>query len=467
MINTASNYSDNAYAQASRQRKAAIGTEFYNQFQQLVKGRGGLVLLRSMFETLKQLLGEYDHDFIAQLIFPEHYPPARYPLHFPIPTCVFETVEYGFVQPSPTGGFSIMCYPKRLGSWPDWNNARDAASGSCDTNGIIGWSGAVEIGKVAGLCSPAVELYNGTGWKPDNWGTWTGVFPPDDIGMLYQSIRLAGCCLRLQYMNRLDEVSGFLTSCVDYKHDAAAGSNIVQIDYGLYKRVTHPLEGVRAVWFPKDVTDEEFEDYPSWIVSNQQTDDYNVAGTEAIKSWVYMCPRATGVGLGTYENLAWDSDLGVRASTFNSPDSVYRVGYMDTTTNSPYTGTGVHRYTLGKTMDGTSRMDTDAIMIYGTGLPVSVGNQFRLELIRHWEGIPLQKFRQYLYGERPFTSQGSYDMMKSVGNFFPFFGTLTNVEAQGMRDVVNGRLNELNPGSLQAGLSGGGDVITTIAQALG
>ena len=435
MINQAS-ASDNAYALASKERKAAMAAEFYTQFKELVKGRGGLVLLRSMFDTLKQLLGEYEHDFIAQLLFPEHYPPARYPIHFPIPTCVFETVEYGFLRPNNAGNFSVVIYPKRLGCWPSWLDSQVPVVSTLQPSS-----------HVSGICSPAVEVYNEDSWSMTNWGRWRGAFAPDDIGVLYQSIRMTAACFRMQYMARLDEVSGYLSSSLDYKHNAGVGNTVVEVDYGLYKRVTHPLEGVRCIWFPKDVLDEEFEDMPSWMASNLNLDNgWNVPGGNPITDYRYFIANTDPASFGQ------ESTPDKMATKHNSGTSVHNIGMAN-----------------GFTMDRISRMDTDCMLVYGTGLPhdTTGGNQFRIELIRHWEGIPLQKFRQYLYGERPFTSQPGYDAMKNIGNMFPFFGTLTNVEAAGMRDVVGGRLGELDAGSVRAALSTGGDVITKVANALG
>ena len=433
MLNPGS-VSDNAYAVASRERKAALGSEFYTQFSSLAGGRGGLTLLRTMFDTLKQLLGEYEHDFIAQLLFPEHYPPARYPLHFPIPTCVFETVEYGFIAPNTNGAFSVLCYPKRLGVWPSWYNR--VANPDKTVNSL--------------RCSPALEVYHSDSWSVMDWGQWEGILPPDDIHFLYQDLRMTACVLKLTYMSRLDEVSGYITTCLDYKHNALIGNTITSIDYGLYKRVTHPLEGARAVWFPKDVNDEIFESVQSFEC--EEADSIN--------------GQATGSIFDLDGTSSSDPKATQAAVVFNSGTSVVR-GHPTSFSND---NDGDHLKTTGFTLDGVSRMDTDCIMLYAIGLPSgSKGNpQFRVELIRHWEGIPLQKYRQYLYGEKPFTSQRSYDAMKTMGNAFPFFATLTNMEASGAKDVLENRVGELNPGAIQAAMMANpNDIISTIANNLG
>jgi hypothetical protein len=470
MINTP--VSDNAYAAASRARKGAIASEFYGQFSQLAKGRGGLPLLRTMFDTLKQLLGEYEHDFIAQLLFPEHYPPARYPMHFPIPTVVFETVDYGFIRPNNSGNLSIVVYPKRLGAWPSWSESFDVTGLMVPTASDFVHSGdgaVVATGYATHLArpvSPCVEIYNDENWSPDRWGKWHGLFAPDDIRLLYQSLRMTGACFRMQYMSRLDEVSGYMCSALDYKHAAASGNTITQIDYGLYKRTTHPLEGVRMVWFPKDIMDEEFEDYAAWV-SHQG--DFENWGTKARPLTMMEYPFHTAVGgpvsVANAENSGTVEGM---KEIFNVSDSVYRLGSLVKSGSNGSTQSLSHS---GKTEDGASRMDTDCMMMYATGLPHDNGgaNQFRVELIRHWEAIPLQKFRQYLYGERPFTSQKGYDAMKSMGNMFPFFGNVTSNEANGLKDVVQGRLGELDAGQINAAIASGGsnDILTNVAQALG
>lgn len=465
MLNPGSQ-SDNAYAVEARNRKAALGGEFYSQFAELAKGRGGLILLDSMFKTLKALLAEYDNDFIAQLLFPEHYPPARYPIHFPIPTCVFETVEYGFLRANNQGCFSVVVYPKRLGLWPSWQDEFSepptTAVGTYDDNvfmsreynhadqtyynyfgrpipdAAVSTSASTEPKRYCQQVSPALELYNTEGWNETNWGRWKGIFPPDDIHLLYQQIRLTACCVKLTYMGRLDVVSGYLSTSLDYKHNAKSGNSIVHIDYGLYKRVTHPLEGARAVWYPKDKNDEEFEDVQAF-----EADESLIWGTKSDGGYVRQRRSQTKA-----------IDL------FNSATSVYDIATFDDSTN-PITKTGL-------TLDGQTRMDTDAILMYGIGLPTETGHQFRVELIRHWEGIPLQKFRQYLYGERPFTSQKGYDALKSFGNTFPMFSTMTAMEAAGAKDVVGNRINELDAGGLASAMaSRPSDIVTTIANNLG
>jgi hypothetical protein len=452
MFNSVGAASDNAYAIASRERKSALGSEFYSQFSQLAKGKGGLILLRSMFETLKQLLVEYEHDFIAQLLFPEFYPPARYPIHFPIPTCVFETVEYGFIQPNNNGNFSMMVYPKRIGAYPDWSSEVFVEK-SVD-------SGVTVMKYTPGrLVSPAIELYNSEKWTPQDWKFWTGVIPPDDINVLYQQLRLCGCVIKLQYMSRLDEVSGFLTSCLDYKHTGFTGNDIIQIDYGIYKRITHPLEGVRAVWFPKDNTDEEFEDVSAWAHEFKPNEGSSISSLE-------------GIFTRKDKNNS-NYDMRLRCNVGDSVEGF--TYYHDGPTAAPITAPEVSgaRLTSGTDSSGPitaknkTKMDQDAIMIYGMGLQKQVGVQFRVELIRHWEGIPWQRFRQYLYGEKPFTSQKGYDAMKTMGNAFPFFANLTNMEATGAKDVLEGRIGELDPTQARAVMAGGGgDQITTIANLL-
>jgi hypothetical protein len=83
----------------------------------------------------------------------------------------------------------------------------------------------------------------------------------------------------------------------------------------------------------------------------------------------------------------------------------------------------------------------EAILIYGTGLPIEGNFQLRVDIERHFEGIPVQKARDFIATARGHSSPGAMKTLRAISAKTPRLLSLKPKEVAKVHNAVAGNLS--------------------------
>jgi hypothetical protein len=188
--------------------------------------------MKSIYSQIKELLDYNDEDYVSSVLFPEYFPAARIPTDFPLPTAIFGYKTEHYIGVNSQGNMSFIFRPKVTGP--------DAAF---------------------------LNFYQEESWSPADWGTPTTQVT-DSISKYYKLCRLTAAVITVTYIGPLDQASGFMVGSLEYNltRETDGVDTIVSyrnslVEDGFYlQRTGNIMEGMRLLWFPKDVLDQTFVD---------------------------------------------------------------------------------------------------------------------------------------------------------------------------------------------------------------
>jgi hypothetical protein len=290
----ASGYADRAMSKSALSN--AIGSQLRDGFRSRDLSTSEM---KEIYGQIKELLEYNDEDYVMSVMFPEFYPAARIPTDFPIPTAIFGYRTEHYVGVNSAGNLSLIFRPK-----------------------------------VTGPNLPFLEIFAEENWSAANWGVAT-TSVNDTISSFYKLARLTAAVINVTYIGSIDQASGFIAGAVEYDlTPEVLGTETVPtfrnslVEDGFYmQRTGNILEGMRLLWFPRDVLDQTFKD------------------------------------------------------TVNHADS-------------------------------------DALILYASGLSAQTSIQFRIDVERHFEAIPHSNVRDYIATAVGHSSPGAMGQLKQVPTKF-------------------------------------------------
>lgn len=363
-----------------------IQQRFYDLFSQVARRPGGYSTLGIVTRAMEALSNRYDTDYMKQLFFPDFYPASPMPGNSMIPTVCFKLTDYFSVDPDPTGSFALRFSPE------------ETRIVHRDT----GLTLATDVPRVLGIWNTQVPE---VGWQNEHIDYYTF---PEQIGDFYDQYRLVGASISLEYTGTIQEHSGYLVGGFFpvYKQEYM---NLNSLRKAQYVQEVHPMEGMRCIWFPKDLTDDAFV-YPG----NRQTPgDVD----QALRLLAFAGKRGglTDPSKDAYAGTERDIDEKLMADAgFFDPDII-------------------------ATMFRPNQ--SQVVVIYGTGLPTTTGNKFRGKIVRNFEGIPKPSAVDYVGAHNKKTNPATLDAVAYVAEKIPEMLTLPLSVTSEVRNIFDDKYN--------------------------
>lgn len=366
-----------------------IQQRFYELFSQVSKRPGGYSTLGIVTRALDALAARYDTDYMKQIFFPDFYPAAPMPGNSMIPTVCFKLTDYFSIDPSADGSFALLFCPE--------------ATRSIDPATIL--TNPWEIPPVLGIWNDDVPE---SGWdsKPPNYNRF-----PEQIGDYYDQYRLTGASIALEYTGTIQEHSGYLVSGF-FPVFKTNYCNLNSLRKAQYVQEVHPMEGMRCIWFPKDLTDDQFF-YPGGRTSPGDAD---------------LALRLLGEAGKVGTSLAYADS--------NRAD---QVPVAEVKKSGLFGGEHVDTF-FKRTF---SQNQYQVCMIYGTGLPTTTGNKFRGKIVRNFEGIPKPSAVDYVGASNHKSNPATLDAVAFVAEKIPEILTLPLSVTSEVKNLFDDKYNYL------------------------
>lgn len=328
-----------------------LQSRFYDLFSQVAKKPGGYGTLGIVTRAVQTLSERYDTGYMAQLWFPDFYPASPLPGNYMIPTVCFKLTDYFSVDPDPNGNFALYFNPEAT---------RPVSRTTRLTEYDI-------VPKMLGIWNTDVQE-NGWADSQVHYLKFT-----ERIGDYYDQYRLTGASIALEYTGTIQEHSGYLV-CGLFPTFVPQYCNLNSLRKSQYVQEVHPMEGIRAIWFPKDVSDDTFK-YPG-----------NRSSPALLRQAI--------LGYATADDA------------FTDPERVANLEYHGITGADQDDG----RYDINQ---------PQVIIIYGTGLPTTTGNKFRGKIVRNFEGIPKPEAVDYVGAHNHKTNPETLDAVAFIAERLP------------------------------------------------